>query len=338
MKILTVVVPSYNVEKYLKKTLESFAIPKVLDDLEVLIVNDGSTDGTIDVAKEFVEKYPETFFLINKENGGHGSTVNVGIEVATGRYFRIVDGDDWVEQDALVTLLHKLKTIDADLVLTNYRTVHVETGERCEFRFSDSLYDKILNVSDILERNLSFPMTTVCYKTKILKENKIKLQERIFYVDEEYNVLPFSYAKKIYFCDVILYNYRIGNINQSISIANQVNRIAHKVQVANRLIDFVESGNVSGENKEYCYRKIQGLITSIYLIMLIYNPNREEAVEIVTKLRTRLQKVSPELYQRTDKKYRVFWIMGKFFCRKYLYETLLKIKNGLGKGNGISYV
>ena len=97
-KILSVSIASYNVEKILSQTLDSCLVPEIMDKLEVIVVNDGSKDGTAAVAEEYVKKAPETFVLINKENGGYGSTVNAGIQAATGKYFRLLDGDDWFDK------------------------------------------------------------------------------------------------------------------------------------------------------------------------------------------------------------------------------------------------
>ena len=116
-KILTVTVPSYNVEKFLENTLDSFVDERVLDDIEVLIVDDGSKDKTAEIGRKYEEKYPDTFRVISKENGGHGSTINRGIGEAKGKYFKVVDGDDWVDQDGFAELIQRLKTCDADYVL-----------------------------------------------------------------------------------------------------------------------------------------------------------------------------------------------------------------------------
>ena len=98
-KILTITVPSYNVEKFLENTLDSFVDERVLDAIEVLVVDDGSKDRTAEIGKGYEAKYPGTFRVISKENGGHGSTINRGIKEARGKYFKVVDGDDWVDKD-----------------------------------------------------------------------------------------------------------------------------------------------------------------------------------------------------------------------------------------------
>lgn len=97
-KVLTVIVPVYNMEKYIRQCLESLVIGEVLDRIEVLVVLDGSKDGSAEIAYEFVEQYPDTFRIIYKANGGHGSAINTGLMMASGEYVKILDSDDWVER------------------------------------------------------------------------------------------------------------------------------------------------------------------------------------------------------------------------------------------------
>ena len=114
IKVLSVVIPAFNIEKYIDETLQSFIASAVFSELEILIVNDGSVDGTKIKAESYSNKYPNNIRLINKENAGHGSTINVGIKEATGKYFKVVDGDDWVDSEGLVRVVEKLKTETAD--------------------------------------------------------------------------------------------------------------------------------------------------------------------------------------------------------------------------------
>ena len=104
-KILTVTIPAYNVEKYMDEVLPTFLEESILNKIEILIVNDGSKDGTSKKGKQYEQQYPAVIRLIDKENGGHGSTINKGIELATGKYFKVVDGDDWVDTHALIQML-----------------------------------------------------------------------------------------------------------------------------------------------------------------------------------------------------------------------------------------
>ena len=124
-KILTVTIPSYNVEAYLEDCLESFVNSEVMDDIEVLIVNDGSSDNTVKIAQRYVDKYENTFRLINKENGGHGSTINTGVREAKGKYFKVVDGDDWVDTRSFIHLVKVLLIQNIiRITLRSYRNIN----------------------------------------------------------------------------------------------------------------------------------------------------------------------------------------------------------------------
>lgn len=119
-KILTIIVPTYNAEKYLRRTLESFLIETILEEIEVLVINDGSTDNSLAVAMEYASRYPDSYHVITKENGGHGSGINCGIENATGFYFKVVDADDWVDSAAFCRLVETLKQKNADIIYSGF--------------------------------------------------------------------------------------------------------------------------------------------------------------------------------------------------------------------------
>ena len=119
-KVLSVVVPAYNAQAYIRENLDSFCIPGIMDDIEVLIINDGSDDDTESISSEYVEKYPDTFRLFNKENGGHGSGINYGIKYAKGKYFKVVDADDAVGKEAFINLVKCLGSCDSDIVYSGF--------------------------------------------------------------------------------------------------------------------------------------------------------------------------------------------------------------------------
>ena len=125
-KILTITIPSYNVEAYIVATLDTMVTINNLDLLEILVVNDGSKDNTVAVAQQYVDKYPNSVRIIDKENGGHGSTINAGIREATGKYFKVVDADDWVDTENLDLLIEYLQETDVDNVLSPYYKVFVD--------------------------------------------------------------------------------------------------------------------------------------------------------------------------------------------------------------------
>ena len=241
--ILSVAVASYNVEKYLDKCLASFADERFNSLLQVIIVNDGSTDSTQEIAQEYVDKYPKIFQLINKKNGGHGSAVNTGIANAKGKYFRIVDGDDWVDTENMYSLICHLKDCDADLVVDEKREVNMETGNTEFFKLPDSVrfncehsFEDVCNIEEISPYIM---IHTLSIKTEILRENHIRLLEGIFYVDIEFIIKSTVHAKTIEFLDLEIYQYLVGNVTQSVNFRNYVKRYSHHDRVTKELVELI---------------------------------------------------------------------------------------------------
>ena len=220
-KILTITIPSYNVEAYIAATLDTMVTINNLDLLEILVVNDGSKDNTVTVAQQYVDKHPNSVRIIDKENGGHGSTINAGIREATGKYFKVVDGDDWVDSVALQNLLDFLKDHDADLIINPCNQVFMDDNQRKKLLVElspETKYGEAISYEDALKymgELQQMHMTT--YRTAILKENNIKISEKMFYVDNEYKIYPSIYLKTTIILKDVLYQYRLGREGQSVA-------------------------------------------------------------------------------------------------------------------------
>ena len=216
-KILTITIPSYNVEAYIAATLDTMVTINNLDLLEILVVNDGSKDNTVAVAQQYVDKYPSSVRIIDKENGGHGSAINAGIREATGKYFKVVDGDDWVDSAALQNLLDFLKDNDADLIINPCNQVFMDDNQRKKL-LPETKYGEVISYEDVLKymgELQQMHMTT--YRTAILKENNIKISEKMFYVDNEYKIYPSIYLRTATILKDVLYQYRLGREGQSVA-------------------------------------------------------------------------------------------------------------------------
>ncbi len=235
-KLITFAVPSYNSQNYLKTCIESLLVGG--DDVEIIIVNDGSTDGTAAMADEYAARYPGIIRAVHKPNGGHGSGVNKGLELASGEYYKVVDSDDWLDADALKTLIATIKE-------------HVAAGKGADLYISNFVYDHALDntikVSEYrkhLPKNRFFgwkdtkPLKTwkmflmhaVVYRTQLLRDSGVKLPEHTFYVDNVFAYTPMPYAKSIYYVDVDLYHYFIGRSDQSVTIENIVKRYDQQIR------------------------------------------------------------------------------------------------------------
>lgn len=252
-KVLTISIAAYNVEKYIEKTLNSLLV-KNIDDLEILVEDDGGTDNTGSIVKEYEKKYPDIVKLIHKENGGYGSTINKSIEIAQGKFFKQLDGDDWYDSDSFEQYLDILRKIDSDAVYTPYIRYIQKKNERILKDYFNQEVTGYYNVDKIIN-NATHPLTmyTMTFKTSILKNNNIKLLTKSLYTDTEYSMYPTLYINTIYISHLPLYIYRIGNEEQSMSIESKRRHYIEEINVTKRNLNIVNENieNLSSEKRKY---------------------------------------------------------------------------------------
>lgn len=225
MKTLSIVIPAYNAQNYLSRCLDSFININNLDDLEILIVNDGSKDDTEVVAKKYCELYPDIIRLINKENGNVGSVYNESIKYCKGKYYKELDADDYFDCNGLIQLIDYLKNSDVDIVLNNYDIVDEKGNitKNCKAINNDKYNQELLLKEDINIINLA--MHSITYKTSILKNLPESFDENCYYVDSEYVIYPLYVAKNFIALDYVVYKYLVGTSEQSININNFIKNV-----------------------------------------------------------------------------------------------------------------
>lgn len=238
-KILTVSIAAYQVEKYLEQTISSMLLPEVKEKIEILVIDDGSTDGTAEVARKFQTEYPDTVRLISQENGGHGAAVERGIREATGTYFKTVDGDDWVDAEGFVALVEYLQTDDRiDIVCTPYDWVDHQTGrqiKRITEHFDGVKYGKIYPFVEVCDQ-VYINMHAMTWRTKFVQEYMPPLDHHCFYVDAEYVLLPIPKVQSIAFLQQSVYQYRLGTDGQSMNLGNMQKNYKHHETVLQRIL------------------------------------------------------------------------------------------------------
>lgn len=217
-KILTLCTAAYNAEKYISKMIESVVTSKNRELVELLIVNDGSTDNTENVAREYEEKYSNCIKVFSKENGGSGSARNYAFQHASGKYIKLLDADDWVDTDKFDKYLEALVKIDADVIWNEHYIYYVKKKTLKEEKyFDDFISGRINKCSD---GSFSYPknleMHGVTYRTSIIVENNIKFSEGMPYVDLEYLLLPIPFLKTIVYLNIPFYVYQYGIEGQSV--------------------------------------------------------------------------------------------------------------------------
>lgn len=305
MKNLTILIPVYNTEKYIKRCLDSLIVPEVLDDIEIIVVNDGSKDRSAEIVRGYVQRYPDTIVLIDKENGGHGSTINAGIAAATGKYFRVLDSDDWFNTLEFVKFVDRLREEDADLIVCDYRKEHTYNSKSEYFRYKNLQDGHVYNFDKfdltILEGEY-FVMATSTYKTEILRKSGLKLLEKTFYVDMQYNVVPITQINNFTYYHLDIYRYFIGRKEQSMNMDNFVRNQEHHKKMIKWLIEYYTkmSSKLSSNKKEYIEIILTYTLNTHYSIYCEYDNNHERAYREIKAFDRYLYHVNPVLYERLN--------------------------------------
>lgn len=263
-KVLTIVVPAYNMQEYLDRCLSSLIVKeKVAKYLDIIIINDGSKDATLRIAKEYANKSPELFRVIDKKNGNWGSCVNVAAKEAIGKYFLILDADDWLETKELELFIEVLQNgHDVDLFVYNCLLVR---GDRKKAMFKMQLEEnKVYQVSEI--KNIPFFIHCIVMKTSIIQQ--IHLTEGIPYCDIEINIYMFEYVQTLMIFNKCLYNYVIGRLGQTVEMSSYLKNLHAIVRIYKRYC----REHSQNECVLYWQRKaILPLLQKYYQVNLFYN-------------------------------------------------------------------
>ncbi len=280
-KLLTVVVPVYKVEPYINKCLDSLILDddNLMNQLEVIIVNDGTPDRSAEMSREYVKRYPQTFRQIDKENGGHGSAWNVGLKEATGKYLRFLDSDDWLTN--LGEFMRRLKEEVADCVITNqlvYDEKTKKTKERRMKKNGDGVLGKMEQFSfdDFDGATDTFLFLYCTYKTSLLQPLYPLFMEKVMYDDSILYAIPILFADTFVWYDLYLYNYLSGREGQTMSADVQRHNVDKLVRVYRRDMEFIEKRRkgVSGSRNRQINRVMAS--DSCYLVdKLVYLPYKQ---------------------------------------------------------------
>lgn len=305
-KILTIVIPTYNMQDYLKRCLDSLIVPEEqMKQLEIIVVNDGSKDNSSSIAHEYQDKYPDTFRVIDKENGNYGSCVNRGLKEATGKYFKILDADDWYVTDALYRLLQVLSVLDADMIITRLKTYYEQTN-----LYVDSLSFNGLKTNYVYKKdNLDYAeidfykyigMHKVAYRTAVLKEIGLQLQQGISYTDNEYAYYPFEHIKSVVFVDEMVYTYWIGREGQTVTPTVMAKKSWQLFKIIDRMLNAYSVGK-SQIVHQFQYQYLANTCAMYYHLELMVNEPSKERNQKMKDLDLRIKRLDPTLYYQIPK-------------------------------------
>ncbi len=289
MKYITFTVPCYNSQDYMRKSIESLLVGG--EDVEIVIVNDGSKDNTLGIAREYEEKYPTIVRVVDKENGGHGSGVNAGLSLANGLYFKVVDSDDWVDEDACLKLLAAIKKHAEednlpDLYIVNYVYEHSADNTRYFSRYNKKFQDGKICTWDKVKPfrfSLILLMHALVYKTAVLRGCGVVLPEHTFYVDDIISYNPLPCTKKICYLNLDFYRYFIGRADQSVNLPNMVKRYDQMVRVMKIMLGRWTYKEIKAQPKglrKYMFHALGCyMVTTMLFILGEYSKERKQELK-----------------------------------------------------------
>lgn len=281
MKLLTIAVPCYNSQEYMKNCIESL-LPGG-EDVEIIIVNDGSSDDTAMIADNYAACYPNIIKAVHQENGGHGEAVNTGLSQATGLYFKVVDSDDWVNAEAYTKILEVIRECvrgpqTLDMLISNYVYEKVGAKHKRVMRYSRALpQERMFGWNDVkpLGKTHYILMHSLIYRTQLLRDAGLKLPAHTFYVDNLVAFVPFPYVKNMYYVDANFYRYYIGREDQSVNEAIMIKRIDQQIKVNKLLIDCIVQQKTLHKNLRKYMLNMLSIVTTVSSIILIRSQTPE---------------------------------------------------------------
>lgn len=306
MKILTVAIPCYNSQDYMRHAVESVLAGG--EDVEVLIIDDGSTDDTAKIADEMEAEHPGIVRAIHQENGGHGEAVNTGLRNAKGLYYKVLDSDDWLDRESLIKVLEKLRKFIregqlVDMFLANYVYEKPSLRKHKAIRYEGVFpEEKIFGWSDIKKFKISqnIIMHSVIYRTQMLYDCELELPKHTFYVDNIFVYKPLPFVKTMYYMNVDLYRYFIGRDDQSVNETVMISRIDQQIKVNKILIDAYDLNRIKNKKlRDYMVKYLAMMMTvsSVFLI----KEGSEDSLEKRTELWKYLKNFSKSTFRLVNK-------------------------------------
>ena len=281
-KLLSFAIPCYNSAEYMEHCINTVLAGG--DEVEVIIVDDGSTkDNTYEIAKRYEKEYPDIVKAVHQENGGHGEAVNTGLKHATGRFFKVVDSDDWVDEEALYKILDVLKTFEneekqVDMLLANYVYEKEGMEHKKVIEYKNVLpQEEIFGWNDVKHFHLGqyILMHSVIYRTDFLKLCQLRLPKHTFYVDNIYVYYPLPHVRKIYYMDVDFYRYFIGREDQSVNEKVMIKRLDQQIFVTKTMIDMYQLKNIGSKKLRQYMLNYLAIMMTVSSILCIRSKNKE---------------------------------------------------------------
>lgn len=318
MKLLSVAIPCYQSQDYMAHAIESL-LPGG-ERVEILVVDDGSKDGTGKIADDYAAKYPTIVKAIHQENGGHGAAVMAGLRNASGLYFKVVDSDDWVDEEAYPKVLELLERFSGaeeplDMLISNYIYDKIGVQHKHVVRYHYALpRGRVLSWEEVrrFHKGQYMLMHSMIYRTQLLLDSGMELPRHTFYVDELYAYIPLKEVRRFYYLDVDFYHYFIGREDQSVQEQVMIRRIDQALLVNKMLIAEVDPFSVKWEPLKKYMIDFSEIITTVSSVLLIKS-GTEENLRKKEELWGFIREHNPKLYASLRKRFlgRMLHLKGK---------------------------
>lgn len=305
-KLLTIVVPCYNSAAYMRRSIDSLLVGG--DEVEVLVVDDGSWDATAQIADEYARAYPGVVRAIHQANGGHGAAINTGLAHARGRYIKIVDSDDWLEAGAYAQVLDLLRSFapgsgDVDVLISNFVYEKVDKRNKTAVRYTNALpAGRVLGWDQVgrFRKAQYILMHSLIYRTDLLRETGLVLPEHTFYVDNLYAYVPLRAARRLYYLDVDLYRYYIGRADQSVNENVMISRVDQQLRINLAMMEHLSTVRTDPTTPKALERYLLHYLDIVCLVssMLLIRAGTRASLRTKDQFWAAVRTHDPALYRR----------------------------------------
>ena len=302
-KIISIVVPTYNMEDYLRKDLDSLIISEGLENVEVIVVNDGSRDKSLEIATEYVEKYPDVFRVIDKSNGNYGSCINAALKIASGKYIKIMDADDSFNTENFRTLVEELASIDVDIVFTDYIKTYT-SGKIISYSF-DLPIRKESRIEDVYKTSAFYNILppALTYRTSMLREMGYKQTEGVSYSDLEWCFSPVTEARLVYYINICVYKYLLGREGQTMDPAVYSKSIPQRIVCFSSMLESIAGKSLPDYMIHFTTEQLVKHAFYIYEYFLIKCPSADR-----------------KLLCEFDKEFKHYNLIAYECCNRFMYR------------------
>ncbi len=323
-KLLTISIAAYNAEDYIAKAIESLILPDDwMERLDVIVVNDGSTDHTASIVEKYVVQYPGSIRLINKQNRGLGSTYNTSSKLAKGKYFRLLDADDWYCTDNLIGYLKYLMNIDADLILSPYKEIYKKPKQEKIIDRWSYLHQNNHDIWESSPPDFSPAMHELAIRTACMLPEGFHVSEHCYYVDNEYVFQCLVRAKTLAFYSQPIYCYLLGRAGQSMSLEGTRKHYRDIVRVSESIYEYCERIGLESLS-EWAQRSVLSITHNTYNIFFLLDKPRIHKRELIEWNKHILEDY-PNIYSLTMRDWKVKLLRRmqfSFFCPYCLLKQL----------------